>query len=450
MLRQKRLDYTLFAISLGLYIFFAYGLARYETSWVLGTYSVLFALYLWISFSADDASLDFWIYASLLLRLSFLASLPNLSDDFYRFIWDGRLMANGYHPFAHLPSFYIETHNPAVDPQLFSKLNSPDYFTIYPPAAQFTFWLAAELSPGSITGSVLVLRVITLLAEFGNLWLIRKVLTSFQLPLKNVLLYALNPLAIIELTGNLHHEALLIFFVLLTIYLIARERTLPASIAYSLSICTKLIPLIFAPVLFFRQGWKRGSMFLITTAIVTLILFFPLLTRDLVNGFSQSIGYFYKKFEFNASLYYLWREWGFWYYGHNIIQSIAWRLGAIACASIIIYSYYRSGFRFVSQVKTFPGTSFTVKLPEDLMFIQFIYFLSTTTLHPWYILTTLVMSVFTPYRFVVIWTYLIFLTYSGYTANAFNENYAVVAIEYLVVLSYLFIELRNKKTLQIT
>ena len=49
----------------------------------------------------------------------------------------------GLDPFTELPSYYIENglHPELLNTQLFSKLNSPDYFSIYPPLAQFVFGL---------------------------------------------------------------------------------------------------------------------------------------------------------------------------------------------------------------------------------------------------------------------------------------------------------------------
>lgn len=69
-----------------------------------------------------------------------------------------------------------------------------------------------------------------------------------------------------------------------------------------------------------------------------------------------------------------------------------------------------------------------------------VYLLSTTILHPWYIVTLLAVSLLTPYRFPVVWTGLIFLTYAGYTENGFNENLFLVALEYIGMIAYLLYE----------
>ncbi|HMP29158.1 MAG TPA: hypothetical protein PKD85_06145, partial [Saprospiraceae bacterium] len=45
----------------------------------------------------------------LTITLIPLFTLPNLSDDIYRFYWDGVLIKNGISPYSHLPSQLIQT-----------------------------------------------------------------------------------------------------------------------------------------------------------------------------------------------------------------------------------------------------------------------------------------------------------------------------------------------------
>ncbi|MEQ9229236.1 MAG: hypothetical protein RIF46_01035, partial [Cyclobacteriaceae bacterium] len=80
-----------------------------------------------------------------------LFATPSLSDDFYRFIWDGRLLAHGIHPFAELPGFYLDPslNIPGIDQSLFDNLNSKEYFTIYPPFAQLIFLISVLIFPKS-------------------------------------------------------------------------------------------------------------------------------------------------------------------------------------------------------------------------------------------------------------------------------------------------------------
>lgn len=428
------------------YLYIGYGIERHETVPLLAIYSALFLIYLVIIKETPDNQIQFWILAAVVFRVVLLMAVPNLSDDAYRFIWDGRLLASGYHPFAELPAYYLQPGItiPGIDNVLFDKLNSPEYFTIYPPFAQFIFWLSVKLSPDSILGSIMVMRSLVIVAEVGSLVIIRSLLIKFKLPKKNVLIYALNPLVILELTGNLHAEAFVIFFLLLSILFIIDKKVIKAALSFSVAVCTKLLPLIFIPLLTLRFGWKKSFQFCAVMALSCVLLFLPFWDREIITGFSQSLGLYFKKFEFNASLYYLVREYGFWYKGYNIIQSTGWKLGLVAGIVIVLFAFASSMVERSRSIKSgIDSSMFT--LPLALMWSLCIYFLFTTTLHPWYITTLLALSVFTQLRFPIAWTGLIFLTYVGYTQNGFSENLWITSAEYLLIFGYLGYELLWKR-----
>jgi hypothetical protein len=443
MRKQKPITYFALFLFVICYCLISFWIARHQTTALLSTFGFLFLVYLWALRSKDENEISFWVYASILFRLCFLFSIPQLSDDFYRFIWDGRLLAAGHHPFAELPRYYIENNISisGIDQHLFSKLNSPDYFTIYPPVNQFTFWLAAKLSFHSIFASVVIMRLFIIAAEIGSIWLIRKILYHFQLPSNKVLMYALNPLVVIELTGNLHFEALMIFFLLLSFWLLIKGRSNFSAVAFSLAICTKLVPIMLMPLLLVRLGWKKTVVYYLVVGASTILLFLPLMQAEIISAFGQSIGYYFKKFEFNASIYYLVREWGYWEYGYNIIQTVGWKL-AIICASSILLFIIIDGIKINRTPNTQHRTS---NLFASSLFVLLIYFAFATTVHPWYITTVLAFSVFTTYLFPLIWTGLLFLTYTGYSSSGFSENLWITALEYTVVITYLVYELIWKK-----
>jgi hypothetical protein len=440
MRKQKPLNYLLLFISFIAYLLIAFRIERYQTVTLLASFGLLFSIYVWVVRTESKTEIQFWILAAILFRLCFLFATPLLSDDFYRFIWDGRLLAAGVHPFAELPRYYIENNTtiPGINQSLFNKLNSPDYFTIYPPVNQFVFWVAAKLSFGSILSSVVIIRAFIIASEIGTIWLIKKILNHYQLPARNALLYALNPLVIIELTGNLHFEALLIFFLLLSYWLLISGKLISSAISFSLAICAKLVPLIFLPLMFSRLGWKKSSIYYLIVGASTILLFLPLLNTEIISGFNESIGYYFKRFEFNASIYYLVREWGFWKYGYNIIQTVGWKLAIFCTFSILVYS----SWDYIQNSKFKTKKDFALRnLSNSFLVILCTYFAFATTVHPWYITTILAFSVFTTLRFPVIWTGLIFLTYVGYSKTGFSENLWITSIEYLMLIGYLIYEL---------
>jgi alpha-1,6-mannosyltransferase len=438
MLRQKPVAYLLIGVSLVCYYFIAYEIPRFETLPLFIAYGILFLIYLWIVNRSDQA-VSFWIAASLGFRVILLFALPQLSDDFYRFIWDGRLWAAGQHPFAALPPEFLKLNIPGVDQNLYNHLNSKEYFAIYPPVAQYIFWVAVKISPNSILGSVIVIRAFVLLAETGSIFLMAKLLEKFNLPKENILLYALNPLIIMELTGNLHFEAFVIVFLLLTVFFLGRRSLLLSASSIGVAICVKLVPLIFLPSFPGRLTRKNLFLYFFVVAITCLLIFLPFIDREVFNSL-RSVGLYFDKFEFNASLYYVVREVGFWMYGYNIIQTVGWKLGLITLVLILSLSWIRSRQSSLKQEEKNIQVLF-----QDWMWILSIYFLFATTLHPWYISTLLAFSVFTSYRFTIAWSGLIFLTYAGYTADSFHEVLWLTAVEYVLVLGYLGYELWNRQ-----
>jgi alpha-1,6-mannosyltransferase len=386
-----------------------------------------------------------------------LFSIPNLSDDVYRYLWDGRMLANGIHPFSDVPQSFINKNIlPSIlNQELFAKLNSPNYFTIYPPVAQGVFWLAAKISSENILIGIIVIRVLVISAEIGSILLMKRLIHNFKLPAKNTLLYALNPLVILELTGNLHLEAFMIFFLVLTVYYLQKNKFPFSAIAFSFATCSKLIPLMFLPViLLFMRSIKKSLLYGVVVLFTCLILFTPLFDWEIISGFNESFSYYFKKFEFNASVYYLVREWGFWKYGYNIVQTVGWKLGLISGIGILIYtliSYlknhqpaYRTGRPITNNLPTGQAGQ---QLFKDWLWIYGLYLLFITTLHPWYAIPLLAFSVFTHFRFTVLWSFLIFFTYAGYSQNGYTENLWIVFIEYLLVIIYFALEFIRPKFL---
>ncbi len=441
MRKQKLQVYIACLISLACYHVLAYDIPRHETLPLFTAYGILFLIYLWVINKSTDHEITFWLVVSFAFRIVLIFSLPQLSDDFYRFIWDGRLWVAGEHPFAALPEHFLKLGIPGIDQELYNHLNSKEYFTIYPPVSQYVFGAAVKISPHSMLGSVIVMRMFILLAELGTLFLMVKLVKDFNLATKNVLYYALNPLIILELTGNLHFEAIVIFFLLLTGFFLSRKAVTSSAMSIGMAICTKLVPLIFLQTFLARLNTKNLILFFITVAATCLLLFFPFFDEQVFYSLQRSVTLYFNKFEFNASFYYLVREYGYTMYGYNIIQTVGWKLGLTTFLIIMIFVWVR-----YRQSKREQDPNNHHRVFQDWMWILLIYFLFTTTLHPWYITTLLALSVFTPYRFPVVWTGLIFLTYAGYTSNAFHEVLWLTALEYILMIGYLIYEVWMRRS----
>lgn len=411
-------------------LFITYFTERHESSSLLITYTIGFAAYLTILFTTKSLKDIRWLLAvGVILRCLLLPAVPNLSDDIYRFIWDGRLWNQGINPFTYLPSELINSdlsiQLQGINNELYEALNSPDYFTVYPPVNQFIFALATNIFPTSLLGSTIIIRMFILLAEGLNLWLLYRLLQLVKLPVRNVLIYGLNPLVILELTGNLHFEAVMLCFLLLSLLFLFRSKIVTSAVFFALAICTKLIPLIFLPLYLRRLQFRKTIYFYSVVGLTILLLFLPLLSQELILGMSNSIGLYFQKFEFNASIYYIIREVGYYAKGYNIIESAGKWLAISTLLFILIFTWFERNR----------------ELPAAFMWVLLIYLLLSTTVHPWYIIPLLAFSIFTCHRFVVVWSYLIFFSYAGYTTDGYIENLFITALEYGIVLGALAYEL---------
>lgn len=367
----------------------------------------------------------------IVARLVLFAGLPGLSDDYYRFIWDGRLLEIGISPFAELPIWYMQEGNssPEIDSSLFALLNSPNYYTVYPPISQFTFWLSAVLS-SSIAGSVLVMRLVIFGAELLNFFLIRQLLSSYQKSDSLVALYFLNPLVILELTGNLHFEGVMLSFVLLTVLYHRSKKDIPAGLALAGGVATKLIPLALAPLFITSDPPKRWIIIGTSCVIGLVVLFVPIIDSSLIDGLQNSLTLFVQKFEFNASIYYLTREVGFWVRGYNIIETLGPALTKITVATIVIYA-------FLSRKNS--------NLSERMMWVWLIYLALALIVHPWYCIPMIGLCLVTNYRFPIYWSGLIFLSYIGYEASGYAPPFFWIIIEYVGLYLLMIWEIRSVK-----
>ncbi|MBA3972097.1 MAG: hypothetical protein H0X46_08130, partial [Bacteroidetes bacterium] len=339
--------YTVTGISLGAYILLGYSTERTNFQQLIALFGLLFGGYFYlITANLNEKLIKQSIIIAILFRLSLLFMVPNLSDDYFRFIWDGRLSVQGINPFAVMPSAFINSPEAALaglDHKLFASMNSQGYYTIYPPVLQFIFFTSAKLFSSNILGSVIVMRMFIIAAEIGSIFLLSSILKKLNLPSPKVLFYALNPLVIIELTGNLHFEALMIFFLLLSVFLLMKEQLTLSAAAFSLAICSKLLPLMLLPLLLKKIGFQKSMRFYFTCGISTVLLFVPFIDKTFIGNILSSVGLYFHSFEFNASIFYIVRWAGFETLGYDVIGKAGTILSVIALLGICSVAIFQKG-----------------------------------------------------------------------------------------------------------
>lgn len=401
-----------------IYFYCAYYLNRSDFEILMLCYTLLFSGYIYIAKKPTFNFKEIVAYA-VFFRLIFLFSVPPLSDDFYRFIWDGRMIIDGVNPYLVLPSEFIQTNSNRDFQFLFENMNSQNYFTVYPPINQFFFGLASFIGNGNIYFEIIALRSFIILAEIGTILVLPKLLQQFNINKNLSLFYILNPLVIIELTGNLHFEGVMIFFLITAIYFAVNNQILFSSIFWTLAIGTKLIPLIFLPVLIKVVGVKKSLYHFNVIAFGCILMLLPFLSNELISNFFSSLDLYFQSFEFNASIYFLVREIGYLIKGWNTIHFIGPAMGILTFLGIVSILFF---------YKKKSNKSFLTACYFALLF----YLLMATTVHPWYLSTLVLFGVFTKYKWIAItWSFLVVLSYGAYSGEEYSQNLILVSVEYI-------------------
>jgi len=519
---QHKFSLLLVLTSIAFYLAFAYDLIRTDYTKLVGLYAGLFFLFYKLV-QINKQRTQFLAYIAFGFRALFILAIPNLSQDFYRFIWDGRIILEGLNPYLYtVESFMSNGEFPVAQAQeLYQGMGTlnASHYTNYPPINQLCFVIAGLFGSQSILGSVIVMRLLIIAADFGTLHFGKKLLKSLQLPSYNIFWYILNPFIIIELTGNLHFEGVMLFFLIWSLYLIHKGRWQWAAVVFALSISVKLIPLIFLPI-FYQWFTKRTtnhkllrhtttlrhfdyaqhkqaqcdmtSTNQITTSkasrndnristvisndsekshdeiaasattlnislhnskmkgiiqligfysivgLVTLLLFAPFFSMQFVNNYAETVALWFQNFEFNASIYYITREIGYLFRGYNEIAIIGKYTAIIVMLSVIAMAFFRKNASMIQLISA-------------MLFALTLYYFTTTTVHPWYLATPLLLSVFTKYKFPLVWSFVIILSYLAYinlNKADKSENLWIIALEYFIVYIAFFKDLFKAKSLE--
>ncbi|MBN8676987.1 MAG: hypothetical protein J0M29_02105 [Chitinophagales bacterium] len=413
------------AAALGFTLYLGYGVNRTDFWPFILVYLLYFSLYLGMALYLEQKDRSDLIPAviglGLLLRFVLLFSVPNFSDDYARFLWDGHLINAGIHPFSQTPEYWMSQPGQVagLSPELYAKLNSQRYFTIYPPVNQFIFWLATFLFPSWEQGGIFVIKIFILASEVGVLYFLHKLGRRVGRPFAG-LWYALNPLVILEFTGNCHFEGMMVFFMLAAIWLLLQQKYLGGAALWTLAIATKLSPALFLPVMWRWLGLKRGWHFMLRVGVFSLALFLPILV--MAPNMLRSVDLYFRKFQFNASIYYVIRYLGYESTGWDIGHKSGPLLGLLGV--LIIWA---SAWIIRSRAEQAQQTT---QLFQAITLGGLGYLLCAATVQPWYLGVPLVFSLLGDWRAVLAWSACIMLSYSHYEHNAYQENFPLITLEY--------------------
>ena len=250
-----------------------------------------------------------WVIAAgLVMRALMMPSTPILEDDYFRYLWDGAVVANGHNPYAHSPAgiqrraapeeliSLAEDSGPVIE-----RVNHPSLRTIYPVTAQAAFALAHLVMPWRIEG----LRLVWLVFDAATIMLLAALLHAVGLPRSGAVVYWWNPLLVNEVYNSAHMEVLIFPFLLGALLLCVNNRAGWGGGMLGLATGAKVWPVILLPALARVRGasFRRHAVMLLGCVAVSAALAAPLLFGG--TGDDSGLGEYSRRWQMNDLIYML-------------------------------------------------------------------------------------------------------------------------------------------------
>lgn len=239
---------------------------------------------------------------AVLLRLVLLPMQPSLSDDAWRYLWDGRLVANGISPYHHIPADSVLE---GYHDELYALQGYPETNTIYPPVAQLIFAgsvsLAEPIGSGPLPAYYLY-KLFLVAAELLAVWLLLRLLRTMRRPALGAVLYAWHPLAVVELAGQGHTDGFWVLALALGFAGYVWGRAGKGLPGLAFGVVVRLFPILLMPVwarFLQRRQFFAGALL----SLPILLLLYVFLDPEAFQRYSTVAARFTNYYEFNGGFY---------------------------------------------------------------------------------------------------------------------------------------------------
>jgi hypothetical protein len=370
---------------------------------------IFFAFVAWVQFAMKPVELSWMLFLAVLGRFIFTFQLPMLSDDFYRFIWDGELLLRGANPIGSVPRDVSESF--PLKETLLAKMNSAQYPSVYPPLHQVGLALGALFD--SLHSQVNAMRLFIFFFEMAGLLYFWRFSSA---GLMVYLAYLMNPLTIIEGVGNVHFEAALVPLLAISLHSVKRGTSVGTIAGLAGAILMKLNPLMLFPAYW---NEKNGPRNLFVVGLLVALAFLPF-----SSGFTASlsgIDLFFRTFEFNSSLYYLVSAVGDALVGYNAISVIGPGLAILSLILIVFVGFSKN------------------TLLDKALLAYLIFLLLASTVHPWYAIPVIYLALATDRKAIAIWSFTVLFSYSHYL-GVLEPKFGWILAEYTALIAAIIYE----------
>ena len=238
-----------------------------EFEWLFFSAFALYGVACFIALQANADAVDrptlFGIFAlAALMQSALIFSRPTLSDDMYRYVWDGRVQANGISPYRYPPNAPELT--PLQDGQIYPYINRKPVVTVYPPAAEAAYLLLWKIMPDDIHWFQAVMAAGGLAAGILLMGLLKDLGDS---PAR-ALIFLWSPLLAFETAHSAHVDGLILPFLVGAWWARTRQRDGLVGVLLGIATAMKYYPALLLPFLWrprHPQGrWQMPLAFIAT------------------------------------------------------------------------------------------------------------------------------------------------------------------------------------------
>ncbi|MFN3322728.1 MAG: hypothetical protein ACK5AZ_04460 [Bryobacteraceae bacterium] len=360
---------------------------------------------------ADDRRLIWLILAlAILFRVTVWPLSPALSDDVYRYRWEGKLQAHGGNPYQARPNDPEWTHlRDATFPLVVAKDFKAGYGPLTESIQHLTYRLVSSATDDPFR-QVFWFKAPAALADLAILAVLWQLLAAHGLGGARLLIYAWSPLPVMEFWATGHNDAIAVLFVLLTLLAAARNRWVLSFTCVTLAAAAKLWPLLLLPVL---VGWRNGRPLRPRQWLISLpvALLFALPYWSDVTENARFMSGFMGGWRNNDSLY------GF----------LLWATGDPYHAKYLAFALAGAVVAWV----TYRG----LKLELAVLISITALLMLSANVHPWYLTWILPLLALIPHPALLTWTVLAPLSYEALLAwHALGEWNGVSPMRFAIYL----------------
>ena len=392
-------------------------ISAYAFSYVLSSVLYIILARHIIKYEISGRMLAGLVILSIIIRAALLPVKPVGSDDYYRYVWDGKVQAHGINPYEYAPSdsALASLHTA----ELPAKVSYPDMKTIYPPLSQIIFYAAYIIGGDAYTG----LKILLMLFELLTMFVLYLILKRKGLPLKNILLYTLCPLPVFQFFIDAHVDVFGLPLLILSILFFIDNKKIISLAFLGLSLCIKPLGLILVPVYFLEvKSFKEKLMTVLIPAGICAAAYIPYMFTG--NPF-QALMKFTENWTFNGVVF-------------DVLDSFIHdnQKTRLICAIILMIS-------------SLPLIISRKNLLVKIYLSVFLLLIFSPIVHPWYAAWLAVLLPFVPRRSGIAYAGLISLTVftvlNYQLTGVWNEYTWVLVLEYVPVLSLFLYEIFFEK-----